>query len=665
MNSPTTFTNIFPMTDVIVPTSALHSQFKADIQPYSRSRYSTAILEALWTNSLDGMRLTDKHGIILAVNKSFCDLVEMKSYELVGKLFTIVYPLLKDREGLLSSYQMVFMTGLCQTMYESHLVLQSGKTPDVETSALFVDSENEGKILLTQFRNITERRKTACILQESEAKYRGLFANSIQAMFESTLSGKILNANKSFLRLMGYQSFDEIVSLNIQQDLSVHGDTYKDIVTILGTRGYIRNIEIQLKRKNGKIITVVENARALYDGTGEMIGIEGVLEDITAKKSLEQKLTTTLQTLEESKLRLLDLNVQKNKFLSILSHDLRSPFSSILGFCEILLQNDNMLSLAERMQFTEFIREATQDQLGIVNNLLDWTRIESGRMHTDFRDLDLYEIMNKSIHSFLGLAYKKEIHLVNQAPRNIFLHGDHQLLFQLFTNLIGNALKFTPGRGQILLELLQEEADHWTVAVRDTGIGIPEADVCKLFKIEETYTRKGLNGEIGTGLGLKVCHEIVHKHHGSISVQSRPGKGTSFIIQFPKVTIQPGKVILIVDDEYGARILHSKYIQRVLPEAQIVHVSDGEEAFHLARELRPVLIITDQGMPNINGTELSKKLKEDPSTKAIPIIFVTGHDSFAMQETLKLLGITTILPKPVSLEQFEVLLAHMGFKGAS
>jgi len=611
------------------------------------------------------MRLTDKHGIIVAVNKSFCDLVKMKSYELVGKLFTVVYPLLEDRERLLSTYQMVFMTGVCQTMNESHLVLQSGKTPDVETSALFVDTENTGKLLFTQFHNITERRKTELILQESEAKYRGLFANSIQAMFESTLSGKILNANKSFLRLMGYHSFDEIVNLNIQHDLGVHDDTYNDIVTILGTRGYIRNVEIQLKRKNGKIITVMENARALFDETGEMIGIEGVFEDITAKKSLEQKFNTTLQTLEEAKLRLLDLHVQKNKFLSIISHDLRSPFSSILGFCDILLHYDKMLSLPERMQFVEFIREATQDQLGIVNNLLDWARIESGRMHTDFRDLDLHEIMNKSISSMLGLAYQKEIQLVNQAPRKIFMRGDHQLLLQLFTNLIGNALKFTPSGGQIFIELLQEETDHWTVAVRDTGIGIPGADVCKLFKIEEKYTRKGLNGEIGTGLGLKVCHEIVQKHHGSISVQSTPGEGTSFIIQFPKVSIQPGKVILIVDDEYGARILHTKYIQRVLPEVQIVHASDGEEAFHLAQELRPMLIITDQGMPNVNGTDLSKKLKEDPSTNSIPIIFVTGHDSYAMQETLKLLGITTILPKPVSLEQFEVLLAHMGFKGAS
>jgi CheY-like chemotaxis protein len=269
------------------------------------------------------------------------------------------------------------------------------------------------------------------------------------------------------------------------------------------------------------------------------------------------------------------------------------------------------------------------------------------------------------MNSLLGLAYQKEIHLLNQVPRNIFLHGDHQLLLQLFTNLIGNALKFTHGGGQIFIELLQEEADHWNLAVRDTGIGIPEADLQKLFKIEEHYTRKGLNGEIGTGLGLKVCKEIVHRHHGSISVQSTQGKGTSFIVQFPKVTIQTGKVILIVDDEYGVRILHSKYIQRVLPEAQIVHASDGEEAFHLAQVLQPVLILTDQGMPNVNGSELLKKLMEDPSTKMIPVIFVTGHDTHMIRDDLKILGVTTILRKPVSIEQFEEVLSHMKTRGVS
>ena len=656
MNSQTTIANIFPMTDITGSKSTQYSHFKSDIQSHPHDSYSTAIFDAIWTHALDGMRLTDQHGIILAVNKSFCTLVGMKEHELVGRLFTVVYPFAHDRERLLSSYRMTFITGLFQTLFEFRPVLRSGKILDVDTSASFVECDREEKLLLTQFHDITDRRKTERILQESEAKYRGLFANSIQPMFECNTAGKILNANKSFLRLIGCQSFDEIVDLNIQHDLSVHADTFKDVVTILATRGYIRNIEFQLKRKNGKIITVVENARALSDEAGNMVGIEGVLEDISAKKSLEQKLHASMLALEESKHKLTDLNAKKNKFLSVLSHDLRSPFASMLGFCEMLIREDSTLTSAERIQFIGFIQEATEDMLGIVTNLLDWTRIESGRMHTDFRDLDLHEIIHKSVNSLLGLAQQKEIHLLNQIPRNIFLHGDHQLLFQLFTNLIGNALKFTPGGGSIFLELLTEKADQLTVVVRDTGIGIPGEDLSKLFKIEEHFTKKGLNGERGTGLGLSVCQEIVHKHLGTISVLSAPGKGTSFIIQFPKISIQPGKVILIVDDEYGVRILHSKYIQRVLPEAQIINASDGEEAFHLARSLQPALILTDQGMPGVDGYTLLKRLKNEPSTKTIPIIFVTGHDVQMIQDDLKSLGVTTILRKPVSLEEFETVL---------
>ena len=665
MNSKTTLAHIFPMTDVIGSKSMHSSECIGDITPYPRDMHSQAIFHSLWTHALDGMRLTDKYGIILAVNKSFCDLVEMEEHELVGKLFTVVYRLAKDRERLLSNYQTAFTAGLFQTMIEFRTVLRSGKILDVDISVAPVECGRGEKMLLTQFHEITERRKAERILEKSEAKYRGLFANSIQPMFECTVAGKILNVNKSFLRLIGCHSFDEIVGLNIQYDICVHTDTFKDLTTILESRGYIRNIEIQLKRKNGKIITVVENARALYDESGKMVGIEGVLEDITAKKILEKELHVHLQALEESKHKLTDLNTKKNKFLSILSHDLRSPFSSLLGFCDILIQDNETLSPAERIQFVEFIRESIQDQLAIVNNLLDWTRIESGRMHTDFRDLDLYETIRKSVNSLLGLAHKKEIHLLSQVPKNIFLHGDHQLLFQLFTNLIGNALKYTPRGGRIFIELLQEEADHWTVAVRDTGIGIPEDDLPKLFKIEEKYTRKGLNGESGTGLGLSVCQEIVHKHHGSIFVHSTPGNGTSFIIQFPKVFIQPGKVILIVDDDNGVRVLHSKYIKRVLPEAQIIHASDGEEAFHLAQVLQPVLIITDQGMPNVDGYEFLKRLKKDPSTKTIPIIFVTGHDSPSMEDDLNILGVTTILRKPVTGEQFRMVLSHMKSKDVS
>lgn len=656
MQTQSSTANIFPITIDPAQKPLNRASIDRHSASFSLTPHSASIFDALWTYAIDGIRLTDENGTIVAVNKAFCELVEMKENELVGKSFTVIYQNSIDKERLLSTYKMIFTTGLYQTLYELRPILRSGKSLEVETHATCIVTANSEKLLLTQFRDITERRKTEKIIQESELKYRGLFANSIQPMFESTVDGKITNANKSFLRLLGYQSFDEIVNLNLQRDVYLQGDVHKDIAIILNSRGYIRNIEVQLKRKTGKTITVVENARALLDETGTIIGIEGVFEDVTAKKHLEEKLTRVVKALEDSKHKLTEINAQKNKLLSILSHDLRSPFTSILGFCDILIRENDTLTTDERIEYTKYIFEAAQDQLTTVNNLLDWTRIESGRIHYDLKDQDIHRIVERALTSLFGLARKKEIHLINRVPHNTFVHGDSQLLLQLFNNLISNSLKFTPADGGVFIELAKEDKSTWTIAVRDTGIGIPESDIPKLFKIDEKYSRKGLNGERGTGLGLPVCYEIMQNHHGYISVESKYGQGTTFYLQFPKVILQPGKTILLVDDEQGIRTLHSKYIHRILPDIKIVHASDGEEAIELAQSINPLMIITDHDMPNINGYELVKLLKENTITQSIPIIYITGYDSKAIRSSLTALGITTILSKPVSQEQFEIVL---------
>jgi CheY-like chemotaxis protein len=219
-------------------------------------------------------------------------------------------------------------------------------------------------------------------------------------------------------------------------------------------------------------------------------------------------------------------------------------------------------------------------------------------------------------------------------------------------------LKFTPAGGGIFIELEKEDKNNWTIAVRDTGIGIPESDIPKLFKIDVKYSQNGLEGERGTGLGLSICHEIMQKHHGCISVESVQGKGTTFFLQLPKVSIEQGKSILIVDDAQGIKALHSKYIQRIMPDIKIVYASDGEEAFDMAQSLKPVLIITDHDMPRVNGYELVKKLKADTATQSIPIVCVTGHDSNAVHDELEALGVSLILIKPVSQEQFELVLKN-------
>jgi PAS domain S-box-containing protein len=319
MHTQTGSANIFPIS--IEPAQKQYSRDNPSHHPlaFNFAPYSASIFEALWTNDVDGMRLTDEKGIIVAVNRAFCELVEMEKHELIGKPFTIIYSLPTDCDRLLSIYRMVFSTGMYQTIYELRPLLRTGKTLEVETFTACVESDRGNKLLLTQFRDNTERKKAESILRESESKYHGLFANSIQPMFESTRGGKILKANKSFLRLLGYQSFDEIVDLNIQRDVYIQADADFDLTTILETRGYIRNIELQLKRKNGNIITVVENARALHDEAGNMIGIEGVFEDITVKKNLEQQLHHSLQSLQKSRHHLTELNAQKSKLFSVIT----------------------------------------------------------------------------------------------------------------------------------------------------------------------------------------------------------------------------------------------------------------------------------------------------------------------------------------------------------
>jgi len=197
------------------------------------------------------------------------------------------------------------------------------------------------------------------------------------------------------------------------------------------------------------------------------------------------------------------------------------------------------------------------------------------------------------------------------------------------------------------------------IGVRDTGIGIPEEDVHKLFKIEEKYTRKGLHGEKGTGLGLPVVHEIILKHKGTIEVQSHLGVGTLILITLPKIPPETSENILVVDDEQGMRILHTRYIKRMLPDAYVLHASDGAEALQLAQEYNPKVIISDYDMPDFNGKELVRRLKSDPKTANIPVIIVTGQDSDANRDELKQYGATEVLTKPITPEQLAEILNNI------
>jgi CheY-like chemotaxis protein len=235
----------------------------------------------------------------------------------------------------------------------------------------------------------------------------------------------------------------------------------------------------------------------------------------------------------------------------------------------------------------------------------------------------------------------------------MFIRGDEAMLAQVFNNLISNALKFTPAQGLISIELKDSNAEEWVLAVKDSGAGIPSADLKRLFKVEEKYTRLGLRGETGTGLGLSLVAEILKKHAGSISVESEVGKGTSFTICLQKLVKPQDETVLVVDDDQGVRVLHSRYLKRLFPDAQVVQASNGKEAFDYAKRNHPKLIVTDYSMPGMNGFEFLNLIKQDPGTKDIPVFIITGKDSSKGHESLVLSGAAAVLTKPVPVKELQ------------
>lgn len=616
---------------------------------------SDRLFESVWNNSIDGMTLTDEEGNFVKVNHAFCDIVGLSEGQLLGQPFAMVWHSGLDGKRLFQAYRRRFSAKNLKTLVERRLILWSGEIKDLKISGSFVESGDGKKLLLTVVRDLTFRKKTEQDLKKSEKGYHDLFDNAPQGMFQSSPEGKLVNANRALLRLLGYDSVKEMSGMNLG-DLYVNPDDRKVLGKALEIKGYCNNIELNLRRKDGRTITVLEHSRAIKDDMGNVLMYEGILEDITTRKALEGQIRHNMETLKASEETLKSLNAQKDKLFSILSHDLRSPFTSILGFCDILISEGEQLQPEERKEFMNYIKASAQQQLALVNKLLDWSRLETDRIQLDIKEIDLYGAVQSSIVALAGTAKQKEIHLTTNLPTNMNVRGDAQLLQQVFTNLIGNSLKFTPKQGKISIDLAKESKDFWVIEVSDTGIGIPVNDLSKMFKVEEMYTRPGIAGEQGTGLGLPICYEIVQKHGGNIGVASEEGKGTTFTLTFPKLIQEEGVKVLVADDEQGVRVLHARHLRRALPNVTIMQASDGKEAYELARTYQPNVIISDYGMPFMDGCEFLNLLKQDPATKEIPVFIVTGVDSFASKEMLRQKGAVEVLAKPLSPDQFRDLL---------
>ncbi|MGE5411008.1 MAG: ATP-binding protein, partial [Clostridiales bacterium] len=245
------------------------------------------------------------------------------------------------------------------------------------------------------------------------------------------------------------------------------------------------------------------------------------------RKMAEEEILKYVQQLKET-------NATKDRFFSFISHDLRSPFSSLLGFSELLIADYDDLSDQEVKRYLEIIGATSRNLYNLLNNLLQFTRFQTGRVQYCPKSVSLRELIERNVELIKGNIIKKELELINNIKEEIDLYIDEEMISSVIQNLLTNAVKFTPRKGEIKLSSkLDMGKNEIEISVSDTGIGMDEQTISKLFRIEVIQTTSGTEKESGTGLGLLLTKEAVEKNNGKIYVESKPKEGTTFRFTLP------------------------------------------------------------------------------------------------------------------------------------
>ena len=284
--------------------------------------------------------------------------------------------------------------------------------------------------------------------------------------------------------------------------------------------------QYRVKRKDGEYRWFDDFTHIIKDSQGNITNFHGYLIDITASKQAEEVIIKSEQKLRE-------LNMMKDKFFSVIAHDLRSPFQGLLGMANILAEDEEITD-DERKIFIQKLYEGLKTQFNFIEDLLAWSRIQRGAIEFNPEPNNLSFLIEEIISFLRNNIEKKNLNLHSEVPENLVLNFDRNMIATIIRNLLSNAIKFTYPYGNIYINVTNLP-DAILITVEDTGIGIAENDLNKLFRLDTHFSTRGTDGEGGTGFGLILCKDFIERHNGKIQVESVQGKGSIFSLSIPKI----------------------------------------------------------------------------------------------------------------------------------
>lgn len=481
--------------------------------------------------------------------------------------------------------------------------------------------------------------------------------------------GDIEYANPKFTELTGY-TIQETIGKNTRVFNSGKTDRkiYKELwQTIQGGKTW--QGEFINRKKNGD--EFIENSviAPIFDQEGTIINYVAIKVDITARKIAEAEIILKNEELQK-------LNSEKDKFFSIIAHDLRGPFNGFLGLTQIMAEDLPSLKMAEIQEIAVSMKNSATNLFRLLENLLHWARMQQGLIPFNKEALALFPIIEESVEMLMEAAKNKGIEITNEVSDLLEVFADSNMLQTVIRNLVSNAVKFTPKGGKITIRAKMLSDNDIEISINDSGIGMSKALVDNLFQLDVKTNRPGTEGEPSTGLGLLLCKEFVEKHGGKLWVKSEEGKGSTFYFSIfnkadgnriniltnhvdPKGAELPvhlqssGLKILIVEDDAMSQRVLTKTVRMFGRE--ILNVRTGVHAVESCRSNPDIdLVLMDLQMPGIDGYETTRQIRQF-NTKVI----IIAHTASALTNDREMsiaAGCNGYISKPIQKDQLLILM---------